>query len=229
MPNPATQALPRKSYKHPCLIARALDILGDRWTLLILRDLMSGLQRYGDILESCGGMSPNLLSSRLKRLEADGLVERHYFRELPPRVEYSLTEMGWAVRPVLLSLIQWSRDWTDAELGPESIGDELSADFVVRVLPALAFDPERARNLVATMTIEINDCDDASGSCWSFDVRGGHLHPRRDILPDSEVHLVTDTAGFFRFIRCESVPGECGELTGDAAVATAIQSCFQSH
>jgi DNA-binding HxlR family transcriptional regulator len=224
----AAQAVPRKSYNHPCLIAQALDVLGDRWTLLILRDLMSGLQRYGDIFENCGGLSPNLLSARLKRLEADGLVERHYFKGLPPRVEYTLTEKGWAVRPVLLSLIEWSKNWTDAELEPESIGDQFTADFAVRVLPTFSFDPERARNLAATMTVELSDCTDESGSCWSFDVHDGQLHPRRDTTVGADVHLVTDTAGFFRFVRCEATPADCGELSGDIAAALAIQSCFQS-
>ena len=65
----------RKAYNLPCVIAQTLDVLGDRWTLLILRDLMAGLQRYNDILESCSGMSPNVLSDRLKRLEAEGLVD----------------------------------------------------------------------------------------------------------------------------------------------------------
>ena len=102
---------PKASPNQPCLIAQSLAVIGDRWTLLILRDLMSGLHRYSDILENCAGMSPNVLSDRLKRLEAAGLVNREYFRELPPRVEYTLTEQGWAVRPILLSLIEWGSQY----------------------------------------------------------------------------------------------------------------------
>jgi DNA-binding HxlR family transcriptional regulator len=218
---------PRKSYNHPCAIARALDVLGDRWTLLILRDLMSGLQRYGDILNSCEGISPNLLSSRLKRLETDGLVERHYFKGLPPRVEYTLTEKGWAVRPVLLSLIEYSTSWLESEIGPDDVGEQFSADFAVRVLPTFSFDPERARNLAATMSVEIVDCVEGAGNCWSFDVHDGHIHPRREAALGADVHLKTDTAGFFKFVRCEAEPAACGELTGDTAAAVAIQSCFQ--
>ena len=134
----------RKSYNHPCLIAQTLDVLGDRWTLLILRDLMSGLHRYTDILDNCTGMSPNVLSDRLKRLEGDGLVNRLYFRELPPRVEYSLTEKGWSVRPVLLSLLQFGREnFLSSETGDESEPHRqpASIDFSVRVVPAFAFRP----------------------------------------------------------------------------------------
>jgi DNA-binding HxlR family transcriptional regulator len=227
MTDSAVLDTPRKSYNHPCLIARALDVLGDRWTLLILRDLMSGLQRYGDILNSCEGISPNLLSSRLKRLEADELVERHYFKGLPPRVEYTLSEKGWAVRPVLLSLIEWSTSWLHSAIGPDDVGEHFSADFAVRVIPTFSFDPERANNLAATMTVEISDCEDGIGNCWSFDVHDGHIHPRRQAAQGADVHLKTDTAGFFRFVRCEADPRDCGELTGDLAAAAAIQSCFQ--
>lgn len=226
MTNSAEAPVPRKSYNHPCLIARALDVLGDRWTLLILRDLMSGLQRYTDILESCEGMSPNLLSARLKRLEADGLVDRHYFKGLPPRVEYTLTEKGWAVRPVLLSLIGWSAEWFGT-LGPEDVGESITADFAVRTLPAFRFDPQRAASLAATMTIEISDCDEGHGNCWSFDVHDGHLHPRRAAAGEPDALLRTDTRGFFLFLRGEAAATECGELEGDAEVAAAIQSCFQ--
>lgn len=229
MTDSAVADTPRKSYNHPCLIAAALDVLGDRWTLLILRDLMSGLQRYGDILASCDGMSPNLLSSRLKRLEADGLVERHYFKGLPPRVEYTLTEKGWAVRPVLLSLIEWSTTWLDRDIGPGEVGEQVTTDFAIRVLPALTFDPNRARNLAATMSIEISDCDDGGGNCWSFDVHDGHIHPRREVAVGADVHLRTDTEGFFRFVRCEAPPDACGELSGDREAAAAIQSCFQQR
>ena len=151
----------KRSYNQPCPIALALDILGDRWTLLILRDLMSGLQRYGDILENCRGISPNLLSARLKRLEAEGLIERRYFRELPPRVEYHITEKGWAVRPVLTSLIQWASQHF-GPISPEALGEAFTTDFAVRVVPTFSFHPDRAEDLSATMTIEIAGCDDCN-------------------------------------------------------------------
>ena len=113
----------RKTYNHPCVIAQALDVLGDRWTLLILRDLMAGLHRYNDILESCAGMSPNVLSDRLKRLEAEGLVDRSYYKELPPRVEYTLTEKGWTVRPILSALVEPPRKSPRSEPYPMRVSE----------------------------------------------------------------------------------------------------------
>jgi DNA-binding HxlR family transcriptional regulator len=214
----------RKSYNHPCTIARTLDILGDRWTLLILRDLMAGLNRYTDILESCGGMSPNVLSDRLKRLEADGLVHREYFKGLPPRVEYTLTDKGWAVRPVLLSLIEWGNHNLPHRITEESVGTEVSTDFVMRVIPAFSFHPERAPDLTATMVVEISDCADCN--TWTLAIHDGHIHPRRNGLPGADVRLRTNTSGFFKFIHNQAAPQDCGDLDGSPETAAAIQACF---
>lgn len=212
----------RKSYGHPCLIAQALDLLGDRWTLLIVRDLMSGLHRYSEILENCGGMSPNVLSDRLKRLEAEGLVVRDYERGLPPRVEYSLTEKGWAVRPILLSLLDYSRihlldEW-------ESLVDEMPVDFVVRVVPTFAFQPVHARDFEAMLAVEI--AGQGESNRWTFQIKDGNLHPRRNGEGTPDVTLRTTQAGFLKFVRCEAPAEDCGALSGSAPVARAVQECF---
>jgi DNA-binding HxlR family transcriptional regulator len=216
----------RKTYNLPCVIAQTLDVLGDRWTLLILRDLMAGLHRYNDILESCSGMSPNVLSDRLKRLEAEQLVIRNYYKELPPRVEYTLTDKGWAVRPVLLSLLDWGRSYVEP-ITEDKIGASVSHDFAMRVIPTFSFQPESAADLAARMTVEISDCENCN--TWTLDIHDGHLHPRRQGAPDAEVHLKTDTQGFFRFLRGEATAEEVGELRGPTDVATCIQACFQTH
>ena len=215
----------RRGYNHPCLIAQALDVLGDRWTLLILRDLMGGLSRYNDILENCGGMSPNVLSDRLKRLEQDGLVTRTYHRALPPRVDYALTEKGWSVRPILLALIEWGRDQFGG-VTPEQVGHEVSQDFAIRMLPTFSFHPERSAGIEATMTLEIVDSETCNA--WSFAIHDGHLHPRRHAAENADVHLKTDTAGFFQFIRGQAPAERCGQLNGPADVAAIIQACFLS-
>ncbi|HSE46611.1 MAG TPA: helix-turn-helix domain-containing protein [Gemmatimonadales bacterium] len=216
----------RKSYNHPCTIARTLDILGDRWTLLILRDLMGGLRRYSDILESCNGMSPNVLSDRLKRLEADGLVHREYHRELPPRVDYTLTEKGWAVRPIFLALIDWGQEFLPATITEESVGTSVPTDFAVRIIPTFSFKPERASELSATMVVEISDCEDCN--TWTLAIHDGHIHPQRTGIPQADVVLKTNTRGFFRFIRNKAKPEECGEIVGPVELAAAIQACFVS-
>ena len=216
----------RKTYNLPCVIAQTLDVVGDRWTLLIPRDLMAGLHRYNDILESCSGMSPNVLSDRLKRLEAEGLVIRSYFKELPPRVEYTLTEKGWAVRPILLSMLDWGRQYVEP-ITEDRVGHDVTHDFVMRVIPTFSFKPESATDLAARMTLEISDCD--SCNTWTLDIHDGHLHPRRQGWPDADIHLKTNTHGFFRFLRGEALAEEVGELRGDPVTARAIQACFQAH
>ena len=93
-----------------CPVARALSIAGDRWTLLILRELSLGGHRFDEI-QAQTGMSSHLLSTRLKRMEDDGLVERRRYRERPPRYEYHATTKGKELDGVLLMLRSWGTKW----------------------------------------------------------------------------------------------------------------------
>ena len=97
--------------QQACPIARTLDIIGDRWTLLVLRDLSRGHTRYSELLESLAGVSPNLLSDRLKTLEESGIVERSFYSDHPPRAEYKLTAKGRALRPALRALYEWGEQY----------------------------------------------------------------------------------------------------------------------
>jgi DNA-binding HxlR family transcriptional regulator len=93
-----------------CPVARSLSIVGDRWTLLILRELLMGLRRFDEI-QAQTGMSSFLLSTRLKRLEKDGVVERRPYSKSPPRYEYHATAKGKALDEVLLLLRAWDMKW----------------------------------------------------------------------------------------------------------------------
>ena len=89
-------------------MAKTLDLIGERWTLLVLRDLfLQGPRRFQDLQDSLAGVAPNTLSARLKHLEANGLVARHTYSEHPPRLEYRLTDKGKTLGPVLKSLREW--------------------------------------------------------------------------------------------------------------------------
>ncbi|WP_375688829.1 winged helix-turn-helix transcriptional regulator [Pseudooceanicola sp. LIPI14-2-Ac024] len=90
-----------------CPVARGLSVVGDRWTLLVLRDCFRGLRRFDDIQASLG-ITRHVLSDRLKRLEETGVLERTLYCETPPRHEYRLTEKGRALYPVLVSLVTWA-------------------------------------------------------------------------------------------------------------------------
>jgi len=100
-------------YDMRCPIARTLDIVGERWTILILRDLLlEGPRKFQDFQQSLAGISPNTLSARLKRLEESGVVERRFYEQHPPRAEYLLTAKGRALGPVLKALLDWGRSHT---------------------------------------------------------------------------------------------------------------------
>lgn len=96
-----------------CPVGRTLDIIGDRWTILILRDLiLDGPRRFHDLQNSLSRISPNTLSARLKALEEHGIVERRFYADHPPRAAYALTAKGNELRPVLRALRIWGEKHT---------------------------------------------------------------------------------------------------------------------
>jgi DNA-binding HxlR family transcriptional regulator len=106
MPRTARNAEPGTRRSH-CPVACSLDVIGDRWTLLVIRDLFAGKHRFGDFLASPEHIPTNILAERLKRLEAAGLVSTEAYSQRPPRYEYHLTEHGRALAPVVEALAAW--------------------------------------------------------------------------------------------------------------------------
>jgi DNA-binding HxlR family transcriptional regulator len=100
-----------RSYQQKnCPVARTLDVIGERWTILLLRDLfLRGPRRFQDFQESLAGVAPNTLSARLKDMEKHGLIERRAYSNHPPRLEYQLTEKGKSLAPVLKALRDWGQ------------------------------------------------------------------------------------------------------------------------
>ncbi|HEY1392714.1 MAG TPA: helix-turn-helix domain-containing protein [Methylibium sp.] len=91
-----------------CPVARTLDLIGERWTVLLLRDLLlHGARRFQDFQDSLPGVAPNTLSARLKAMEDDGLVQRVLYSERPLRLEYALTEKGKSLGPVVRAMRDW--------------------------------------------------------------------------------------------------------------------------
>ncbi|MEA2079073.1 MAG: helix-turn-helix domain-containing protein [Pseudomonadota bacterium] len=93
--------------RSACPIACTLDIIGDRWSMLLIRDLFLGKRRFKDFAESAEGITPNILTERLRRLEDAGLITRQRYSEHPPRDEYLLTAGGAELGPVVLALVDW--------------------------------------------------------------------------------------------------------------------------
>ncbi|MFZ0387702.1 MAG: helix-turn-helix domain-containing protein [Solirubrobacteraceae bacterium] len=114
--------------------ARALDLVGDKWTLLIVRDLISGPRRFVELQRVLPGISTEQLRSRLNRMVADGMLTRKRYREVPPRVDYELTDRAIALAPVLGELARWGYDWAWGTPRPLEAVD-IGAIF--RLLPGL--------------------------------------------------------------------------------------------
>jgi DNA-binding HxlR family transcriptional regulator len=117
-----------------CPVARAAKLFGDHWTLLLIRDLASGCRRFQQ-LQLSTGISPGVLSSRLRMLEAAGLITRKQYPEIPPRVEYSLTEKGRAAVPLIDQLRRYGEVWLDdVDCPAEADTDEAERSSVERVV-----------------------------------------------------------------------------------------------
>ena len=99
-----------------CSVARALSVVGDRWTLLVLRDAFLGVRRFEDF--QTVGLTRHRLADRLRKLVAGGVLERVRYQERPPRFEYRLTEKGRDLYPVIVSLVRWGDRWMAGEAGP---------------------------------------------------------------------------------------------------------------
>lgn len=90
-----------------CPVETTLMLISDRWKVLILRDLMEGTRRFGQLKKSIGAISQKVLTANLRDMEADGLLTRKVYPEVPPRVEYTLTATGYSLRPVLEAMTAW--------------------------------------------------------------------------------------------------------------------------
>ena len=96
-----------KRYGQACPVAKALEVVGDRWTLLLVRDMLSGPRRFQDLQQSLPGIPPNILSDRLKLMDEHGLATRRFYSEHPPRAEYALTDRGRELGVVVGALAAW--------------------------------------------------------------------------------------------------------------------------
>ena len=97
-----------------CPVETTLTLIGDKWKVLILRDLMAGTKRFGELKRSVGSVSQKVLTSQLRAMEESGLVHRKVYAEVPPRVEYSLTVLGRSLKPILDSMVAWGEEYKAA-------------------------------------------------------------------------------------------------------------------
>jgi DNA-binding HxlR family transcriptional regulator len=171
----------RRTYGDPCGVARALDAIGERWALLVVRELLLGPKRFTDLHRGLGGASQNVLSQRLRELEDAGVVRR---RRLGPPARapvYELTDDGAALEPILVELGRWGRR------RPMAADGELSVDALVLALRT-TFDPAAAGDLEATVDLRLDDDQ------LAVSVAQGRLAVARAEAREPDATLRTDAA-----------------------------------
>ena len=94
-----------------CPVETTLTLIGNKWKVLIIRDLLQGTKRFGELKKSIGSVSQKVLTSQLRAMEEDGLIHREVYAEVPSRVEYSLTELGWSLKPILDAMVNWGNNY----------------------------------------------------------------------------------------------------------------------
>lgn len=94
-----------------CPVETTIQLTGCKWKILIIRDLLDGTKRFGELKKSVKGITQKVLTAKLRDLEEDNLVERHVYPQTPPKVEYTLTDVGYSLRPVIEALKEWGKDY----------------------------------------------------------------------------------------------------------------------
>ncbi len=107
-----------------CPVETTLLLISDRWKVLILRDLMDGTKRFGELKKSIGSVTQKVLTANLRSMEENGLVDRRIYAEVPPKVEYTLTETGYSLKPLLDAMTEWGFEYKKKMLAFNSNGDK---------------------------------------------------------------------------------------------------------
>ncbi|MEA2127920.1 MAG: hypothetical protein QOJ85_811 [Solirubrobacteraceae bacterium] len=194
--------------------ARALDLVGDKWTLLIVRDLASGPRRFVELQRVLPGISTEQLRSRLNRMVADGLLTRQRYREVPPRVDYELTSRSRELLPVLGALARWGYSW--AWTAPRE-GEAIDIGAIFRIVPGLATPPA---GISGTATLAVVRPDGTTGH-YALTVSRGEVTISEQDPPDADARISGSEQDW---IEALGPAADRGALTvsGDERLATAV-------
>jgi DNA-binding HxlR family transcriptional regulator/putative sterol carrier protein len=207
-----------KPFAQYCPIAHALSLVGDRWALLVVRELLRGPQRYTDLAGGLPGIGTNVLATRLRDLEAGGIVHK---RKLPPPAAstvYELTEYGADLEEVIHAMARWGA----RTLGLPRREDDLEADWGVYALRAL-FYPARAEGLTETYVLRVDD------DAFTARIVDGRLESELGAAADPDLELTTDMPTFFALASGDFPAAEAiaqGRLVFDGE-AEAVERCFR--
>jgi DNA-binding HxlR family transcriptional regulator len=179
---PPTPTPKRHPYHQWAPDARALDLVGDKWTLLIVRDLASGPRRFVELQRVLPGISTEQLRSRLNRMVADGLLTRQRYREVPPRVDYELTARSKELLPVLGALARWGYDW--AWTAPRE-SEAIDIGAILRIAPGLV-EPPASMSGVADFAVRV---DAMTTKHYALTVHRGRVAIAEREDPDADAHV----------------------------------------
>jgi DNA-binding HxlR family transcriptional regulator len=173
--------MPTRPYDDPCGIARALDVVGDRWALLVVRELVFGPKRFSQLRDGLHGVSPNVLSQRLRDLEDGGIVRRDVLDPPAGVAVYALTARGLALEPILLELARWgSRE-------PLPAAGQLSASAVLLALKTV-FDPAAADDADSVFALRVD------GDWFGVTIASGSIDIAHGRVEHPSVTMETDAA-----------------------------------
>lgn len=207
-----------KRFDQYCPVAHALGLVGERWAFLIVRELLHGPKRYTDIAEGLPGIATNILASRLRELEAAGIVRKRKLPPPTPATVYELTEYGAELDEVFHALARWGA----RSLGPPGPEDELYREWGLNAFPAL-FSPEAARGLTETYVLRIDE------DVFTVGLEEGRLQTSVGPTDDPDLEVELDMPTFFRLAEGKLTPGEAlaqglAKIEGDR---DAFERCFQ--
>jgi DNA-binding HxlR family transcriptional regulator len=166
--------------------ARALDLVGDKWTLLIIRDLAAGPRRFVELQRVLPGISTEQLRSRLNRMVADGLLTRQRYREVPPRVDYELTERAREVLPVVGALATWGYAWA---WGPPRPGEAIDVGAILRAASGISVDGRTADTGAVEMTVSSRGRADR---IYTMRLGRGRMAIEEQGAPDADARISGD-------------------------------------
>ncbi len=207
-----------RKFDQYCPMAHALSLVGERWALLIVRELLQGPKRYTDLTNGLPGIGTNILAGRLRSLEQAGVVRK---RRLPPpaaSMVYELTEYGMGLEETLYALARWGA----RSLGPPGPDDELYPEWGLNALPAL-FNADAARGLDEAYVLQVGD------DVFTARICDGTLKPSMGAAPDAALRVELDMDTFFALASGalgtrEAVESGRARLTGEPE---ALERCFR--
>jgi DNA-binding HxlR family transcriptional regulator len=195
--------------------------VGDKWTLLIIRDLAAGPRRFVELQRVLPGISTEQLRSRLNRMVADGLLTRQRYREVPPRVDYELTERSRELMPVLGALARWGYDWTWSAPRP---GEDVNVGAVFRLVPGLLRPPESLRGTVEFVVEARGDLPERR---FQLTASGGRFEITEQAEPEQEPDARV-TGPLSAWVRALGPEGATDGLrvTGQSSLADTVLEGF---